>query len=113
MNHDNNDKNYHDSNGKFKANNPGRPVGTKNRNAIKSFVLSQVDDLPTWFAGLDSDRERLDALIRLLPYAFPRLQATTDSEGIDLQSHDEIDLKKLSDEDLDILEQLQQKAKKI
>lgn len=94
---DNNGKKYHDQLGKFASGNPGRPVGSKNRNAIKSFVLSKVENLDTWFDGLENDRERLDSLIKLLPYAFPRLQAISqvDSEGRDI--HTGLDITKLSD----------------
>lgn len=75
---DNNGKsNGRDTLGRFALGNPGRPPGAVNqaRRAIKDFVNDQVRNLPEWFQSLDSHKERLDYLIRLMAYSVPRLQA--------------------------------------
>jgi hypothetical protein len=109
--HDNNGKIYHDSRGRFAPNNPGRPPGIRNqaRQAIKNFVTDQLENLPAWFESLATDGERLDALIRLLPYCVPRLNSVTDPEGERVDTATDINLDALTDDDLRILASLQKK----
>ncbi len=45
------------------------------RQVLHQFTAQALNDLPKMFKGLESDKERLDILIKLLPYVAPRLQA--------------------------------------
>jgi hypothetical protein len=101
---DNNDaqnvKDWHDSAGRFRKSNPGKPKGsTKNklRDKIKSFIGDNWENFGTWFQKL-KEKEKIDVMLALMPYAVARLQsmAVTDSDGNDLEPRASYDYTKLS-----------------
>ena len=56
----------------------GRPAGSENkvstevRDALKRFVESKADELPTWFDELSSPKDKIMAFEKLLQYVIPR-----------------------------------------
>jgi hypothetical protein len=83
------------------TNNPnGRPKGSTNRltQTIREQIQNLFDDnfetIQQDLEGLEP-KDRLKFMIDLLPYLMPKLQSTTYSQKIDLDS--------MTDEDLDIL----------
>lgn len=102
MNSENNGQdNGRDEKGKFLPGNPGKPKGSsKNllRDSIKTFLNDNWVNFPTWFAKL-KEKEKIQTVLDLLPYAVPRLQsvALTDSEGNDLPERATIDWTRLSE----------------
>jgi hypothetical protein len=85
---------------KFQKGNPGRPKGAKNKvNAQMRDLIQQLfdDNFDTIQEDLESldPKDRLKFLSDLLPYLLPKLQSTTHSQKIDLDS--------MSEEDLDVL----------
>lgn len=92
---------WHDAAGRFQKNNPGKPKGSsknKLRDEIKSFLNDCWKDFPSWFIKL-KEKEKIQTVLDLLPYAVPRLQniAMTDSEGNELPRGLQVDYSKLSD----------------
>lgn len=85
---------------KFEKGNPGRPIGAKNkvnaqmRDLIQKLFDDNFDTIQEDLESLDP-KDRLKFLSDLLPYLLPKLQSTTYSKNIDLES--------LSDEDLEVL----------
>lgn len=85
---------------KFETGNPGRPKGAKNKSTgqIRERIQSLFDDN---FQMIQEDleslepKDRLKFLTDLLPYLVPKLQATTYSTKIDLDSMTDEDLDKL------------------
>lgn len=103
-----------DGRGRFAKGNPGKQPGSNSnvRTAIKDFVGSKIKDLPKWFAGLESDSERISAFIKLLTYVIPRL-SHIEYEGDQVAPTDEpnakpfiLDYSKLSDSTLKELQAL-------
>lgn len=85
---------------KFEKGNPGRPEGSKNKinSEIRGLIQKLFDDnYQTIQDDLESlePKDRLKFLSDLLPYLLPKLQSTTYSQKIDLDS--------MSDEELDLL----------
>lgn len=86
--------------GKFEKGNAGRPKGAKNkvngqmRDLIQKLFDDNFDTIQQDLESLDA-KDRLKFLSDLLPYLLPKLQSTTYSQKIDLDS--------LSEEDLDLL----------
>lgn len=85
---------------KFETGNPGKPKGAKNKSTgqIRERIQSLFDDN---FDKIQEDLESLEAkdrlkfLTDLMPYLMPKLQSTTYSQKIDLNS--------MTEEDLDLL----------
>lgn len=85
---------------KFEKGNPGKPKGAKNKvnGQMRDLIQQLFDDN---FEKIQQDleelepKDRLKFLSDLLPYLLPKLQSTTHSTKIDLDS--------MSEEDLDIL----------
>ena len=72
---------------KGKTNNPaGRPKGTPNkitkelRALFKNFISNELENLPELLDGLEP-KDRLDVLIKLLPYALPKVIPVHPSNG--------------------------------
>jgi hypothetical protein len=107
-----NGKHWRDNYGRFKNGNPGKPHGaTRNklRDQIKNFVNEQWDFLPEWFSAL-TPKEKVNALTELLPYCIARLQSISITETPDpSQPPREMDMSKLSDDELRTLIALQNK----
>lgn len=87
---------------KFQKGNPGRPKGAKNKvNAQMRDLIQQLfdDNFDTIQEDLESldPKDRLKFLSDLLPYLLPKLQSTTYSQKLDLDSMSEEDLEKLID----------------
>lgn len=85
---------------KFETGNPGRPKGAKNKASgqIRDRIQALFDDnFETVQTDLESlePKDRLKFMTDLLPYLLPKLQSTTYSQTIDLDS--------MSDEELDLL----------
>jgi hypothetical protein len=82
---------------KFESGNPGKPKGAKNKSTliIRERIQSLFDDN---FDKIQEDLESLEAkdrlkfLTDLMPYLMPKLQSTTYSQKIDLESMEEADL---------------------
>ena len=87
---------------KFEKGNPGRPKGAKNkvntqmRDLIQQLFDDNFDTIQEDLENLDP-KDRLKFLSDLLPYLLPKLQSTTHSQKIDLDSMSEEDLEKLID----------------
>jgi hypothetical protein len=85
---------------KFQIGNPGKPKGAKNkstqlmRDRIQTLFDNNFDKIQEDLESLEA-KERLKFLTDLMPYLMPKLQSTTYSQKIDLDSMEE--------EDLDIL----------
>lgn len=97
-------ENGRDGKGKFLPGNPGKPKGSsknKLRDEIKTFLNDNWVNFPTWFSKL-KDKEKIQTVLDLLPYAVPRLQSVsmTDSEGNDLPQKATIDYTRLSEQTL-------------
>lgn len=100
------------STGKWLPGNAGKPRGSsknKLRDEIKTFLNDRWKDFPTWFEKL-KEKEKVQCMLDLLPYAVPRLQniAMTDSEGNDLPNQG-MDLSRWAEQDLRLLISLQEK----
>jgi len=88
--------------GKFENGNAGRPKGAVNKSTLlmKDRIQSLFDDN---FEKIQEDLEALEAKDRLkfmtdlMPYLMPKLQSTTHSQKIDLESMEEKDLDILID----------------
>lgn len=84
--------NWRDHSGRFMRGNPGKVKGSVTnqlREKIRSFLSDKWEELPDWLSQLEP-REKIRAIIDLLPYAVPRIQAVdlskseitnTDNEG--------------------------------
>jgi hypothetical protein len=87
---------------KFENGNAGRPKGATNKSTslMKDRIQSLFDDN---FKKIQEDLESLEAKDRLkfmtdlMPYLMPKLQSTTHSQKIDLESMEEKDLDILID----------------
>jgi hypothetical protein len=87
---------------KFENGNAGRPKGAVNKSTLimKDRIQSLFDDN---FEKIQVDLESLEAKDRLkfmtdlMPYLIPKLQSTTHSQKIDLESMEEKDLDILID----------------
>ena len=85
---------------KFEKGNSGRPTGSKNkvngqiRDRIQSLFDSNFETIQDDLESLEP-KDRLKFLTDLLPYLLPKLQSTTYSQKIDLDS--------MTDEELNIL----------
>ena len=87
---------------KFEKGNSGRPKG-----AVNKYTLAMKDRIQSLFDGnfdkIQEDLESLEAKDRLkfmtdlMPYLMPKLQSTTHSQKIDLESMEEKDLDILID----------------
>lgn len=88
--------------GKFEKGNAGRPKGAKNKSSgqMRDLIQKLFDDN---FDKIQEDLESLEAKDRLkfmtdlMPYLLPKLQSTTYSQKLDLDSMSEEDLEKLID----------------
>jgi hypothetical protein len=66
----------------------GRKVGTPNkvtselRKTLKGIIAAELDELPTTLAELPA-RERLELLIKLLPFALPKVNTISGSYDTD------------------------------
>jgi hypothetical protein len=88
--------------GKFEKGNPGKPKGAKNKvnTQMRDLIQQLFDDN---FEKIQEDlevlepKDRLKFLSDLLPYLLPKLQSTTHSKKIDLDSMNEEDLDLLID----------------
>lgn len=72
---------------KGRTNNPnGRPKGRPNlltrelRSELKTIVETELQRLPQYLDALPDDK-RLDAVLRLLPYVLPKVEAVTATDG--------------------------------
>jgi len=82
---------------KFEKGNPGKPKGAKNKSTqlMRDRIQSLFDDN---FEKIQEDLESLEAkdrlkfLTDLIPYLMPKLQSTTHSQSIDLDSMTELEL---------------------
>ncbi len=82
---------------KFEKGNPGKPKGAKNKSTslMRDRIQSLFDDN---FEKIQEDLEALEAkdrlkfLTDLMPYLMPKLQSTTHSQKIDLDSMEEAEL---------------------
>ena len=70
-----------------KTNNPnGRPKGTPNkvtaelRTILKDFIYSELERLPEYFETIET-AQRLELLVKLIPYALPKVEAVKDNRG--------------------------------
>jgi len=87
---------------KFEKGNSGKPKGAVNKSTLimKNRIQSLFDDN---FEKIQEDLESLEAKDRLkfmtdlMPYLIPKLQSTTHSQKIDLESMEEKDLDILID----------------
>lgn len=85
---------------KFESGNPGKPKGTKNKSTlvIRDRIQSIFDDN---FATIQADLESLEAkdrlkfLTDLMPYLIPKLQTSTLTHTVNLES--------LTDDELEIM----------
>jgi len=67
----------------------GRTVGTENkvtkelRTVLKNVICKELEDLPGQLAKLDV-KDRLEVVIKLLPYALPKVDGVhyTEGEGV-------------------------------
>lgn len=50
------------------------------RNKLKTLVANELDTLPTQLDKMD-EKERIEVLIKLLPYVFPKVQSVNHSVG--------------------------------
>lgn len=63
----------------------GRSEGTPNkitkdiREQLKEILEGEIDNLPTYLNGLEG-RDRIEMIIRLLPYVTPKLKETNEKE---------------------------------
>lgn len=86
--------------GKFEIGNPGRPKGAKNkvntqmRDLIQQLFDDNFDTIQQDLESLES-KDRLKFMTDLLPYLIPKLQSTTHTTEIDLDS--------FTDDQLDVL----------
>ncbi|GHB45650.1 hypothetical protein [Mongoliitalea lutea] len=86
--------------GKFEKGNAGRPKGAKNkvntqmRDLIQQLFDANFDTIQEDLESLEP-KDRLKFMTDLLPYLLPKLQSTTYSQRIDLDS--------MSEDDLDLL----------
>lgn len=77
--------------GKFEIGNPGRPKGAKNkvntqmRDLIQQLFDDNFDTIQQDLESLES-KDRLKFMTDLLPYLIPKLQSTTHTTEIDLDS---------------------------
>lgn len=88
--------------GKFEKGNAGRPKGAKNKvsTELRGLIQKLFDDnYQTIQDDLESlePKDRLKFLTDLLPYLLPKLQSTTYSQKIDLDSLTEEELGLLID----------------
>ena len=82
---------------KFEKGNPGKPKGAKNKSTslMRDRIQSLFDDN---FEKIQEDLEALEAkdrlkfLTDLMPYLMPKLQSTSYSQKIDLDSMEEAEL---------------------
>lgn len=69
-----------------KINRNGRPKGTPNRltkelrTALKNILHSEIERLPEHFDQLET-KERLELLVKLLPYSLPKIEPTDFATG--------------------------------
>lgn len=75
------------------GNSAGRPKGTPNRLAgelraqLKGIVEGELEQLPVYLEKL-SEQDRLQVLLKLLPYVLPKVQAVIMEKGEPLDSMD-------------------------
>ncbi len=87
---------------KFEKGNPGKPKGAKNkstlliRDRIQTLFDDNFDKIQEDLESLEA-KDRLKFLTDLMPYLMPKLQSTTHSTKIDLESMEERDLDILID----------------
>lgn len=85
---------------KFENGNPGKPKGAKNkstslmRDRIQALFEDNFDKIQEDLESLEA-KDRLKFLTDLMPYLMPKLQSTTYSQKLDLDS--------MSEEDLDLV----------
>lgn len=87
MTDNNSSDNGRDQHGRFSTGNPGKPKGSaknKMRDQVKDFLNNNWPSFQTWFDEL-KPKEKVDVMIDLMPFALPRLQATTTTDGDDVQ----------------------------
>ena len=83
--------------GKFEKGNPGKPKGAKNkstllmRDRIQALFDDNFDKIQEDLESLEA-KDRLKFLTDLMPYLMPKLQSTTYSQKIDLDSMEEAEL---------------------
>lgn len=88
--------------GRFEKGNAGRPKGAKNkasgqmRDLIQQLFDDNFDKIQEDLEGLEA-KDRLKFMTDLMPYLLPKLQSTTYSQKLDLDSMSEEDLEKLID----------------
>lgn len=88
--------------GKFEKGNPGKPKGAKNKvnTELRGLIQKLFDDN---FDKIQEDleilepKDRLKFISDLLPYLLPKLQSTTNTTEIDLDKMTEEDLDRLID----------------
>ena len=92
-----------DSRGRFKKGEaPGRPYGAKNKvNRVRDGILSfweeiekdPVNNIKSLFDGLESNKDKLDFLMKCLPYLIGRIDTVAPEEAGDTKDPKEIKLK--------------------
>jgi hypothetical protein len=87
---------------KFEKGNSGRPKGAVNKSTlamkdrIQSLFDGNFDKIQEDLESLEA-KDRLKFITDLMPYLMPKLQSTTHSQKIDLESMEEKDLDILID----------------
>jgi len=50
------------------------------RNTLKNIIRTEIDRLPETLAAMEP-KERLNVLLKLMPYVFPKVEAVSSSSG--------------------------------
>lgn len=91
--------NGRDKLGRFATGNPGKPFGSsrnKIREELKKVVMDNIDNFSLWILELPL-KDRVSAIIQILPFVAPRLQSVAYSED---KITEGIKVQNLSDETL-------------
>jgi len=70
------------TNGQFAKGNKGKPKGSPNkvtkelRDKLKAILSDELENLPAILANIEG-KERIELVVKLLPYAMPKVQPLT------------------------------------
>ena len=106
--------------GSPKPANSGRKAGVPNkssrdvREAIAEFARANVDQMSEWLEAIPDPARRLDLYLRAIEYHIPKVARTevTGADGGPLTVSTEVNLKGLTDSELDQMRNLLSKAAK-